>query len=53
MALPRVGDVGPVALKGVASAKDATRALETDSIIWVSNCGGRQLEDSIALRRTA
>lgn len=43
------GDVGPVALKGVASAKDATRALETGfDTIWVSNHGGRQLEDSIA-----
>jgi isopentenyl diphosphate isomerase/L-lactate dehydrogenase-like FMN-dependent dehydrogenase len=43
------GDVGPVALKGVASAKDAVRAVETGfKTVWVSNHGGRQLEDSIA-----
>ena len=43
------GDIGPVALKGVASGKDAQRALETGfNSIWVSNHGGRQLEDSVA-----
>jgi len=43
------GDVGPVALKGVASGKDAVRALDTGfKTIWVSNHGGRQLEDSVA-----
>ncbi|KAL1499767.1 hypothetical protein AB1Y20_012453 [Prymnesium parvum] len=43
------GDVGPVALKGVASGKDAVRALNTGfKAIWVSNHGGRQLEDSVA-----
>ena len=43
------GDIGPVALKGVASAKDAQRALETGfNSTWVSNHGGRQLEDSVA-----
>ena len=43
------GDIGPVALKGVASAKDAVRAVETGfKTVWVSNHGGRQLEDSVA-----
>lgn len=43
------GDLGPVALKGVASAKDAVRAVETGfKTGWVSNHGGRQLEDSVA-----
>jgi len=43
------GDLGPVALKGVASAKDAVRAVETGfKAVWVSNHGGRQLEDSVA-----
>ena len=38
------GDIGPVALKGVASAKDAQRALETGfNSTWVSNHGGRLL----------
>ena len=36
-------------LKGVASAKDAQRALETGfNSTWVSNHGGRQFEDSVA-----
>eukprot|EP00316_Scyphosphaera_apsteinii_P004419 CAMPEP_0119298462 /NCGR_PEP_ID=MMETSP1333-20130426/635_1 /TAXON_ID=418940 /ORGANISM="Scyphosphaera apsteinii, Strain RCC1455" /LENGTH=492 /DNA_ID=CAMNT_0007299567 /DNA_START=101 /DNA_END=1579 /DNA_ORIENTATION=+ len=43
------GDIGPVALKGVARGSDAVRALETGfHSIWVSNHGGRQLEDSVA-----
>lgn len=43
------GDQGPVALKGVARASDAVRALDTGfKAIWVSNHGGRQLEDSVA-----
>lgn len=43
------GDVGPVALKGVARGGDAVRAVETGfKSIWVSNHGGRQLEDSVA-----
>ena len=43
------GDVGPVALKGVARGGDAIRAVETGfKSIWVSNHGGRQLEDSVA-----
>merc|ERR1712176_1106515 len=43
------GDVGPVALKGVARGTDALRALDTGfQSIWVSNHGGRQLEDSVA-----
>jgi len=43
------GDTGPVALKGVASGLDAKRAVETGfKCIWVSNHGGRQLEDSVA-----
>lgn len=43
------GDLGPVALKGVARGTDAKRALETGfKTIWVSNHGGRQLEDSVA-----
>jgi len=43
------GDRGPVALKGVARGADATRAIETGfKTIWVSNHGGRQLEDSVA-----
>ena len=38
------GDIGPAALKGVASAKDAQRALETGfNSTWVSNHGGRLL----------
>ena len=40
---------GPVALKGVASGLDAKRAVETGfKCVWVSNHGGRQLEDSVA-----
>ena len=40
---------GPVALKGVARASDAQRALGAGfKAIWVSNHGGRQLEDSVA-----
>ena len=36
-------------LKGVASAKDAQRALETGfNSTWVSNHGRRQFEDSVA-----
>ena len=36
-------------LKGVASAKDAQRALETGfNSTWVSNHGGRLLEDLVA-----
>ena len=43
------GDTGPVALKGVARGADASRALEVGfKSIWVSNHGGRQLEDSVA-----
>lgn len=43
------GDTGPVALKGVASGADAVRAVDTGfKTIWVSNHGGRQLEDSVA-----
>jgi len=43
------GDTGPVALKGVASGEDAKRAMETGfGAVWVSNHGGRQLEDSVA-----
>ena len=43
------GDVGPVALKGVARGGDAVRALDVGfKSIWVSNHGGRQLEDSVA-----
>jgi len=43
------GDVGPVALKGVASGMDAKQAVDTGfKAIWVSNHGGRQLEDSVA-----
>lgn len=43
------GDTGPVALKGVASGADAVRAVETGfKAVWVSNHGGRQLEDSVA-----
>ena len=43
------GDTGPVALKGVARGGDAVRAVETGfKSIWVSNHGGRQLEDSVA-----
>jgi len=43
------GDTGPVALKGVARGGDAVRALETGfKSIWVSNHGGRQLEDAVA-----
>lgn len=43
------GDVGPVSLKGVASGKDAKRAVDTGfKSIWVSNHGGRQLESSVA-----
>ena len=43
------GDQGPVALKGVARGTDAKRAVETGfQSIWVSNHGGRQLEDSVA-----
>jgi len=39
----------PVALKGVARGGDAVRAIETGfTSIWVSNHGGRQLEDSVA-----
>ena len=38
-----------MALKGVASGLDAKRAVETGfKCIWVSNHGGRQLEDSVA-----
>jgi len=43
------GDQGPVALKGVARGTDAARAIQTGfKSIWVSNHGGRQLEDSVA-----
>jgi len=43
------GDTGPVALKGVASGEDAKQAMETGfGAVWVSNHGGRQLEDSVA-----
>merc|ERR1719460_905739 len=43
------GDTGPVSLKGVARGQDASRAVETGfKAIWVSNHGGRQLEDSVA-----
>ena len=43
------GSVGPVALKGVAKGTDAVRAIDTGfKTIWVSNHGGRQLEDSVA-----
>ena len=43
------GDTGPVALKGVASGADAKKAVDTGfKAVWVSNHGGRQLEDSIA-----
>jgi len=43
------GDTGPVALKGVARTTDAKRAIDTGfQAIWVSNHGGRQLEDSVA-----
>jgi len=43
------GDVGPVALKGVARGSDAARAIDTGfKAVWVSNHGGRQLEDSVA-----
>merc|ERR1719401_720730 len=43
------GDQGPVALKGVSRTEDALRALDTGfNSIWVSNHGGRQLEDSAA-----
>jgi len=43
------GDVGPVALKGVARGDDAKRAVDTGfDAIWVSNHGGRQLESSVA-----
>lgn len=43
------GDVGPVALKGVARGSDAARAVQSGfDTIWVSNHGGRQLEDSVA-----
>ena len=38
-----------MALKGVASGKDAVRALDTGfKVIWVSNHGGRQLDHSMA-----
>ena len=43
------GNIGPVALKGVAQPEDAVRALDCGfKSIWISNHGGRQLEDSIA-----
>ena len=43
------GNTGPVALKGVAQSEDAIRALDCGfKSIWISNHGGRQLEDSIA-----
>lgn len=42
------GDTGPVALKGVAQTEDALQALQCGfKTLWVSNHGGRQLEDSI------
>ena len=43
------GDTGKVALKGVARGEDAKRAVDTGfDTVWVSNHGGRQLEDSVA-----
>ena len=49
------GDTGPVALKGVARGEDAKRWLDIGGkVIWVSNHGGRQLEEfGGALRRAA
>ena len=42
------GDTGPVALKGVAQTDDAIRALDCGfKSLWLSNHGGRQLEDSV------
>ena len=43
------GSTGPIALKGVAQTEDASRALNSGfNSIWISNHGGRQLEDCIA-----
>lgn len=39
----------PLGLKGIMTARDATRAVETGvEIIWVSNHGGRQLDQTQA-----